>query len=171
MAVALHAGEARAHDGLPGGVDPVYDRGQPELLIVASALVVGEGVTVESRGDELFVAGLGEQVAGKLLGEEPVVRHVVIEGSNQPVAVPPDRSRLVGLVALGVGVAGEVQPYGRPALPETRGGEQAVDEPLVGLPVIASCERFREDFRRRHPRQVEGGPPGQGAPVRRGGPL
>ncbi len=95
---------------------------------------------------------LGQQVAGELLDREPVERQVAVEGVDDPVAVLPDRARGVDAVAVGVGVAGQVEPVPRPALAVVRRGEQAVDEPLVGV------GRGRRRGTRRPPRAIGGRP-------------
>ena len=76
---------------------------------------------------------LGQQVAGELLDGELVERHVGVERLDHPVAVRPDRPRAVLLVAVGVGVAGQVEPAPGPALAVVRRGEQPVDQLLVGV--------------------------------------
>ena len=56
----------------------------------------------------------GQQVAGDLLDGELVERHVAVEGVDHPVAPAPHRALAVALVAVGVGVAGGVEPAAGP---------------------------------------------------------
>ena len=98
----------------------------------------------------------GDQlVAGELLHDEAVVGLVRVEAADDVVAVPPGVGPgLVELVAVGVGVAGQVEPVPAPALAVTRDGEQPVDDLLPRL-------RGRRRGRRRR------SPPGSGGrPVR-----
>ena len=60
--------------------------------------------------------GVGEQVAGQLLDRELVERHVAVEGVDHPIAPAPHVPLLVALVAVGVGIAGRIEPVGRHAL-------------------------------------------------------
>ena len=75
----------------------------------------------------------GKQVAGDLLDRELVERHVGVQGADDPVAIGPDRAVAVALVAVGVGIAGRVEPGGRPALAVVRRGQQSIDQALVGV--------------------------------------
>ena len=70
---------------------------------------------------------LGEQVAGELLGEEPVERLVAVIGGDHPVAPGPHGAGEVVLVAVGIGKAGAVEPVHRHALAIERRSQQAVD--------------------------------------------
>ena len=81
---------------------------------------------VERGGENLVARGIVEQVAGELPGEELVVRQIVVERAHDPVAVRPLRVELVGLVAVGVGVAGGVEPGDGHVFAEGGAGEQAV---------------------------------------------
>ena len=69
----------------------------------------------------------GQQVAGDLLDEELVVGHVVVEGVDDPIAIHPHEPRLVLFEAVGVGVAGRVEPEAAPAFAEVGRGEQPLD--------------------------------------------
>ena len=65
---------------------------------------------------------LGEQVAGDVLGEEPVVGQVGVEGADDVVAVAPGVGDLVvELVAVRLGVADQIEPVPAPALAVVRG--------------------------------------------------
>ena len=60
-------------------------------------------------------------VAGELLEDEAVERLVGVEGADDVVAIAPGVGpRFVELVAVGVGVAGEVEPVPAPALAVVR---------------------------------------------------
>ena len=77
-----------------------------------------------------------ELVGGDLLDEELVVRQVLVERADDAVAVGVG-VRVAPLfledVALGVGVAGDVEPVPPPPLAVAGRGEQAVDHLLVGV--------------------------------------
>ena len=99
--------------------------------------------------------GVRKHVARDLLDREPVEGHVRVEGVDHPVAVGPDRAAVVLLVAVGVGVAREVEPVARPALAVVRRGEQAIDEPFVGVGTFVGQKRVDLRGRRRQAGQVE----------------
>ena len=76
----------------------------------------------------------GQQVAGDLLRDEPVERHVGVHRVDHVVAVLPgvrvgDVPRRAGRL----GIAGHVEPVPAPALAELRRGEQAIDDAREGV--------------------------------------
>ena len=108
-----------------------------------------------SRARRRASAG-GQQVAGELLEDELVVRLVGVERGDDVVAVAPGVAVGDVLVqAVGVGVAGHVEPVPAPALAVARRGEQPVDDPGEG--VRASRRRGR----RRSPRASAAGRSGR----------
>ena len=64
---------------------------------------------------------------------ELIKRHVVVDRLDDPVAVWPNRALAVFLIAVGVGITGEIQPFAGPAFAIARRGEQAVHGPLVSV--------------------------------------
>ena len=81
----------------------------------------------------LVLGRVRQQVAGELLDRELVERLVGVERPDDVVAVGPDRARRVVGVAGRVGVAGQVEPHPAPVLAVGGLGEQAIDEPFVGV--------------------------------------
>ena len=96
-------------------------------------------------------------VAGELLEDEAVVRLVGVEGADDVVAVAPGVGpRFVELVAVGLGVAGEVEPVPAPALAVVRARRAAGRSPSRRRPGDLSFDE-RVDLlrRRRQAGQVE----------------
>ena len=107
-------------------------------------------------------------VAGNLPADELVVRHVLIEGLDQEIAVMIGvRPVVVLLVAVRLGKPGHVHPVPCPALAEVGRVEQPVDQPLVGVGRRVVDERVDLLGRRRQPGQVEVEPPDQHAAIGR----
>ena len=75
--------------------------------------------------------GARQEVAGDLVDHEAVERLVAVEGGDDPVAPGPHGPGEVVLKAVGVGVAGAVEPVHRHPLAVVRRGEQAVDQCFV----------------------------------------
>ena len=75
----------------------------------------------------LILRRMRQQVAGDLLDDELVVRHVVVERIDDPVAIHPHEPRLVLFEAVGIGIAGRIEPDAAPALAEVRRREQPFD--------------------------------------------
>ena len=87
-----------------------------------------------------------------------VVGLVVVEAADDVVAIAPgERLGAVALVAVGLGVADQVEPVPAPLLAVVRRGEQAIDQLLVGRS-RRSAKSFDERIdllrRRRQPSQV-----------------
>ncbi len=132
VTVASGALEGQAEERRREGVGPVGDVLDAELLLDAASLVGLAVVAVERRGEDLGAGGRREQVAGQLPGDEPVVRQIVVERPDDPVAPRPHGAIDVGLVSVRVGVSGQVEPVDGHPLAEPRRGQQPVDQPLIG---------------------------------------
>ena len=113
-----------------------------ELERVDAAFFVQHRVAVESGGDDLLAGGVRNHVSGELLDAEAIERHVVVEGFDDPIAVGPDGATAVLFVAVGVGVAGEVQPAAGPAFPIVRRREQVIDDLFKSLGRFVLDEGF-----------------------------
>ena len=82
--------------------------------------------TVEGRPDDGFVETLlvvdsrpGEQVAGDVFTDQLVEGHVLVEGADQVIPVPPGVVDLVvPLVSVSLGEMDDVHPVPRPAFTE-----------------------------------------------------
>ena len=133
VAVAARAAHGQAHPGGGRGFDAVDHVFDQILFGNRAALEVDHVVAIETGGDLVVRGGVGQQVAGELLDREAVERHVVVEGADHPVAPGPHVAMAVDVIAVGVGVAGEVEPLHGHALAVVRRGEQAVDLLLVGV--------------------------------------
>ena len=134
VVVALGAADGEAEEGGGGGVhaiEHVLDARSPRRCAPPSPLKVWLRLKPVAR--RCSRRGVGEQVAGDLLDGELVERQVVVHRRDHPVAPGPHRARGVGLVAVGVGVAGGVEPVERHALAVARRGQQAIHDLLVGV--------------------------------------
>ena len=114
VGVALGALDGQAEHALADGVHAVEHRLHAELLGIDAAFLVDHRVAQEAGGHHLVLRGVRQQVAGDLLDDELVVGQVAVQGVDDPVAIEPDLPRLVLLVAVGVGVAGGVEPDAAP---------------------------------------------------------
>ncbi len=82
---------------------------------------------------------LGQDVPGDLFAQKLVEGLVVVERLDDPVPVLGGFAhRVVGAIACGVGVAGDIEPVPAPAFAISLGGEQALDDALEG----AGCGVF-----------------------------
>ena len=91
-----------------------------------------------------WVAG-SQLIPGKLMLKKCVVRHVLIEGIDDPVTIPPGiRPVFISFKAAGVRVADDVQPVPSPALAVLRAGEKAIDNlwPGIWSAVLFECLHF-----------------------------
>ena len=133
VVVALGAAEGHAQER---GTDGVGDVHEEFLAAVLHAGLVGfVGVVAEEAGRDVGVDVVGvDLVAGNLFADEAVVGFVVVERLNHIVAIAPDvGANFVGLEAVGVGVAGYVEPFAAPAFTVVGRGEQAIDDFREGV--------------------------------------
>ena len=119
MVVTLGALYGHPEDSFADRVDAVEHRLHAELFRVYAALFVDHRVTQETGGHLLILRGIRQQIARNLLDHELVVRHIAIERMDHPIAVEPHQARRVFFVAVGIGIAGGVQPVASPALAVT----------------------------------------------------
>ena len=121
VGVTLSATGGQPHPNSAGGGDPV-DRGiETEFQGIDSAFFVELGVSVKPGGGFLFLRSVGQHVPGQLFYGELVVGHIVIESPDHPIAVGPDVAWTIFLVAIAVGIAGEVEPLATPLFPVAAG--------------------------------------------------
>jgi hypothetical protein len=158
VVVAAGALEGQSQHRRADGVHPIGDVLLAELLLDAAAFVRLPVQPVEGGGQALLVGGIRQQVAGQLPGQEPIVGKVPGERANHPVAPRRHVAFDVGLIAVGVGVAREVEPVHRHALAVGRGGEITVDGALVGARSSVRQVRIELGWRGRQSGQVEGEP-------------
>ena len=116
VGVALRAVKCEPHPRRARDPDAVDHRVEAVFLRVDAALLVEHGVSVKTGGDFVGGGGVREEVARELADAELVEGHVRVEGFDDPVAVGPDGAGTVFFVAVGVGVAREIQPAPGPAL-------------------------------------------------------
>ncbi len=107
-------------------------------------------------GGNLAIGGHRVQfIPGKLLGRKTVERLVTVEGPDHIITVSPDmRLRPVTFVAVGLGVANQVEPVAAPLLSVVRGLEQAVHNFCERSWGIVGQERIDLPGHRRQPGQV-----------------
>ena len=162
MVVALRALDGHTQHGFADRIHAVEHGFHAELLGVHAAFLVGHGVAEKAGGDNLILAGAGQQVPGDLIDDELVVGQVAIERPNHPVTIEPDLSRLIFLEAVGIGVARGIEPNPSPALAVMGRREQPVNLLLVGIPALVVEEGVDFFDGGRKADQVQAQPPQQG---------
>ena len=160
VVVALGAADGAAEPHGGGRVHAIHERFVHRLVGIDTAFFVRHRVAVEAGRDflilgPLLVAALWQHVAGDLLDRELVERQIAVERVDHPVAILPDAAPVVLLVAVRVGVAGEIQPRTRPPLAVARRGQQAIDDAVVGVRRRVGEEGVELGGRRRKAGQVE----------------
>ena len=123
--------------------------------MVDAAFLVDLRVAVEAGGDLLLERGVRQQVAGELFDRKTVERQVAVEGVDHPIAILPDLPRGVDAVAVGVGIASQVEPVAAPAFAIVGRGQQAIDQTLVGIRGLVINKGVDLGGRGRQAQQVE----------------
>ena len=113
--VTLAAIEREAKPNGAGGGHAIVESVPAEFERVGSAFLVQHGVTVKAGRDSLVERRPFQQIARELLDRELVERHVIVDGLDDPIAIEPHRAGSIFLVAVGVGIASQVEPFARPA--------------------------------------------------------
>ena len=178
MVMTPRAGDGQAEEGLAEDVEPIV---HPIGLVGAD---VNRRVNLlaqepEARPLHRFIRPRGQvepgrahQVARDVLGQEPVVGDVGVEGADDVVAIAPGvGDGRVELVSSGLSKTDQVEPVPRPALAESWRGEQPIDQPLAGVGRGVRHERIDHLRGGRQARQVERDPTREGARAGIGGRL
>ena len=121
---------------LAEAVDPVEHLDHPELLRDDRPFLVEHAVAKESGGHDLILRGIRQEIPGDLLDHEAVVGEIAVEGPDHPVAPRPLLARRILLVAVGVGVAGEIEPGAGPLLAVALAGEELFNRGVVAVAEI-----------------------------------
>ena len=130
--VAAGAGHGRRLKGLGQGVDLVVGQIVADLPQADAIVVIRLAKTIEGGADHRLVEALSlidallrQQIAGDVLAHKLVVRHVVVEGADQVVAVAPGVVYLViPLVAVRFRESHHIHPVPGQALAEMRRSQQ-----------------------------------------------
>ena len=134
---------ARAFDGEAdeGGGRRVHHVLKSRVKIIGRVVgfIVPRAGANHAGGDDRLLIAIGHLIAGELIGHKPIVRRVVVEGVDHPVAIPPNvRFQLIALVAARLGKADKVEPVPRPAFAVLLGSKQTINQLLVGLGVFVA---------------------------------
>ena len=163
--VAARAAEREPKKGRAGRADAVDHCFDAILLEIGAPFLIDHRVAMEAGGDELVLRRLWQQISGNLLDHELVEGEIVVECVDDPVTVGPDRARSIDRVAVGVRIAGDVEPVPAPAFSVVRRFEQSLYKSPVGtrLGVRHEAPGF---FRcRQQAGKVQACPANQGAPI------
>jgi len=152
--VALRTADGEAHPHASGGVDAIDEVLVARFFFIDAGLGVQRGVTVKT-GARRHIG----KVSGDLGDGELVIRHVVIEGLDDPVTVAVGvGAEAVSEEAVRVGIAGHVEPVAAPALAKAGIGEELIDESGVFFASKVSAVRWR-----RQANEIEIEPADEGA--------
>ena len=126
-----------------------------------AALKVDLIVAVEPARDFLFYRRVGKQVAGQLLDGELIERQVAVESVNDPITPGPHLAQAVNVIAMRIGVTGQVEPLHRHALAVVRGLQQLVYAFFVSVGRMVREKRVHLGGSGRQTRQIERNAPQQ----------
>ena len=173
MIVTASTGQRESQKRSPDDVDFVVDVvGNHLLLIDVTRNEIGNRQHPsgdERIGIDLVRVGRLQQVAGKLLSDEFVVRQIPIECGDDPIAITPCLAevafdRQLNEIA-SIGIADDVQPMPPPPLAITGRREQPIDNFRIGVGRVV-VQVFSQFFRsRRQSRQIKTDPAKQRALV------
>ena len=165
MVVAAGAADGHAEEDGAGGVGAVLIVHGLHFVGDDAAFVRGDVAALEAAGDLLLHGAVGEQVAGHLPEDELIEAEVFVEGLDDPVAIGPHFAVVIDVEAVGIGVAGGVEPEAGAVFAVLGGGEVAVDELFVGVGGGVGEEGFDVGGLGRETGEIEGEAAGEGAAV------
>ena len=156
MVVAAGAADGEAQEDRADGAGDLGELRLPlDLGDDVAAHDLAGPAPAEPGGDQGVVIARLHLVPGELEREEPVVGQVGVERADDPVAISPGVGPLgVELEAVGVGIMGQVEPVLAPPLAVMGAGQQAIDQPLVGIRPVIPDEGIDLGGRRRQAGQV-----------------
>ena len=108
--VAARAAKRHPHPCGGGRLHTIHDVLVLILFRDGAAFEIDHVVAIETGRDLLRVGCIGQQIAGKLLHGEAVIRHVFVECANDPISPMPHLASAVDVVAVRVGVSCQIQP-------------------------------------------------------------
>ena len=100
VVVALSALHRQAQHRFSDSIHAVKHGLHAELLGVGPAFGVDHRIAQKAGRHTLLLSRARQQVTRDLLDHEPVVRHVRVQGVNDPIAIEPDLAWLVFLKAI-----------------------------------------------------------------------
>ena len=165
MVVAAAALEREAEERGAEGRDAVVDVIDAILLLDAPPLRLLLMEPIEGGGEDLLVAGIGEEITGELPGDKIVPREITVEGADHPVAPPPHRAVAIDLEAVAVGVAGQIEPIGRHPLAVARALKEPIEEFFIRLGAVIGDKRRHLFSGRRQPCDIKRRPADQPDPI------
>ena len=154
-----------------------------QVLLVDDAPFIGRHVAAVEAAGNFVVEDLvgrsvgtmvGNEVAGELQNGELVKGHVPVEGVDHPLAIGPHLAIVVEVDAMGVGIAGIVEPMPAAMFTPLEACQQGIDQPLVGVSMRVEHEGLDQCRVGGQAGKVVGNPAGQCAAVglgSRGQPL
>ena len=171
VVVTLRTLHGHAHEACGNGVDFIDDVSNPVFLGYRSPLMGIHAIAQKSRGHLLFGCGTGKQVTGQLLNDKFAVRLVLNEGLNHPVPPAPHVTVVINGIAVGVGIAGSIQPVECQPFRKVSGCKHPVYQSLPGTGRLISQKLLHLGIRGRQPAQIQRKAANQGLGSSRGRKL
>ena len=163
VVVTLGAAQGQPQPDRAHGVGLVQCLLEPHLTSRHARFPILEAAAQESGGNPLFEARTGEEVPGNLLEGEAVEGQVAIQCLDHPLPPAPGvGTEQVLLVAVAVGVAGQVQPVPGPFLAVTGRCQEPVHQPLIGVGPVVLQESLHLFDAGQETRQVQTDPSDEG---------
>src|SRR5687768_1530758 len=99
MTMTLYTCKAGSHQCFPGSIYTIKNSSGPELSIVGSPFVIGHRVPVKCGGYKFFISGTRQHITCQLVDQKLIIRKVLIERIDQPVAITPDNPFIISFIS------------------------------------------------------------------------
>ena len=159
MVVALCTSQRQTHRNSSGCIHAISNVSSLILFRNRSAFKVDWMVAIKPCSYELICRRIRKKVTCKLLSQEPVVWHVAVECTDNPVSPAEHISVTIDVIPMGVRVACQVKPHQCHSLTVSRPLKQSVNNPLICTWFRVSCIGFDVIDAWWQTRQVKSYPP------------
>ena len=127
---------------------------KPGLFLV-DGFVIPQAKSIVSGGNDIVRYGRIEFVTGKLLHYKLIIRLVVVEGSDDIIAIAPHkRFRVIPFIAVGFGIANDIQPMPTPLFAVMFRSQQPINQITISIRRLVFNKCLHVNGRRRQPREV-----------------
>ena len=123
---------------------------QSFILVVFCVVrfIVPRAEAQEPRCDHGLFIATGKLIARQLFAHKLIVRHVAVEGVDDPVAIlPRERFHLISFVSTRLREPNNIQPMASPSFAEMRTGQKPINQLCLGFRVLRGGHEILYLFR------------------------
>src|SRR5690606_28791003 len=93
-------------------------------------------VSVKSCRQKLLFGSIRKQVSGDLPSDKLIIRHILVEGMNDPIPPRPLGAVIIILITMRIGIPGHLHPMSRHFFSIAFLSQELVNDLLIGILAI-----------------------------------